>query len=1156
MTSSAPAFELDRVLGTGVSGRVRHGILREPYLAWPAGSEVAVKVLHPELAGDARALAAFRSEAAAGLAARHPSLVRVMYAGAGDDGQSIVMEFAPGVTLSTALADEGPLPEERVRAIGRAIAGALAALHGAGWCHGDVKPDNVRLDPAGRTTLLDLGFVRRADEESAGQPRAGSHLYLAPEQARGQPGTTASDVFALGVLLYELATGCHPFVDGHGKPTSARDRDRFLAHLDAARFVPPSVHVPQLTPFFDHAITCLLARNPAARLSAEGAERVFEGGESGDWWQERVRKLGSTRLVRMLRGMHIIPHAGRARELADLKRAFERSASAGSGGSVVWLEGPQGSGKSRLVEEFAGRMRAHPDPPLILTGRCAEWIEERPGQPILSLLRRWLGLSHEVAPGPRERGLLDRLVPPQTAEALAQALDPTFEGTTEVSVTHALADWLQRVARETPVIVFLDDIGWAGPATLAILSDVASGLAETRLMLILGLRSGTPPREAAALEGLRRRVGDVATSLVLGPFDERDVLAVVESVFHHTVPRLRLARVLLERSRGNPGQLAEIVRDLVNRGVARRAADGLLLLDIAPEDLPFPRSLSRMIAVGYRSLPAPERLWLQRLAIVGGRIERGFLVRAFPPTTDAEVDAMLADFVRKGWLVKAGVRHRFARPALREAVYRRIDVERRERLHTLAAKALQSRHGAARSIGVRFQRAFHLRSAGRHEDLLREVPQLIATLVQRGHPQRVQTLAQWGIEALDHLPPSRQRTRLRIELLEAEADAADRLGYRTAQREALDQLADLAQAQADPSLAGRVYLLHGRFAASTGRYGLARGLLLNAVQNFEQGPDRKLLAESLRRLAHVQGHVGELDIAAKLAERSWQFAVDDFQRALALLAISMNEIRRNRYESALRTLDRAMRLLRREHRVDTRGAAAAMQLQRARVYRILGRPRRALGSIQRAARLAHEAGERRLEAEILARMGRMLLDVGREAEAEMNLREALLTATEIEDRSGQALASVFLGTLLAEAGDPEARGMLRRASDLAREMGMRRLEALSLAIRARVSREEGELTRALALSEQALDILAHSGAEFPDRIVIVGTHVLLLRAAARAREARDLERELTASLRRKNARIVAPILRQRHRRATSRLLEATLSPDGPVFPRVTLPGLS
>jgi tetratricopeptide (TPR) repeat protein len=514
---------------------------------------------------------------------------------------------------------------------------------------------------------------------------------------------------------------------------------------------------------------------------------------------------------------------------------------------------------------------------------------------------------------------------------------------------------------------------------------------------------------------------------------------------------------------------------------------------------------------------------------------------------------VLAQLVRAGWLVPVGARYRFARPALREAVYRGLSREQRVKLHGAAADALRPSEGEVPGFEDAFQRAFHLRAAGRHEELLDCLHELLPRLLRAGQPQRIHSLASWGLDSLEHLPHTRETDQQRIELLEAAVDAADRLGFREGQRELLDQLAELEfDPDVDPEAVGRVYMLHGRYAVSTGQFGLARGMLRNAVQLFARSGSLVLQSEALRRLAQVQAHVGELREARALAREALEASQADAQRALAHNALGVIDVLEDEFESALEHAEHALALLRRDRGYHMPGAHSAAYLLRARVHRIAGSPGRALASASRAVRLAEVAGERRLLAEAIARLGGLLLDLDRPAEAEARIREALRLSEEIEDRRGQALARMFLGILLWEQNDPEALATLEGVSSLAQSIGLNRIAAVSFALQARVHREAGRMPRAAELAERATELLERFGAELHDRIVISGTQALVLTTLARDSEAERLAARLRERIESDAARMRSPLFKLRYVRAAERLLSAVLSPEGPVWPRAHL----
>ncbi len=1175
--SAEPRIETLRLLGEGAQSRVELVRLLEPCAGLPAGTELARKTLRPDRRDEPRARAALEAEAKTASLVTDPSLVRVRHSGENEDGPYLLLDHVPGENLREALR-HGPLPEPRVRSIASQVAGALAALHRQGIAHGDVKPENVRLDPEGRAVLLDLGFAARAGAAAGAGSSAGSLAYLSPERVQGSAPSEAADVFALGLVLYELATGLHPFgyrAPGSGLPpvriglgTSSGEllrrslevpgADDLLSAIVTSHVLPPSRVFPELSPFLDALLLELLAKRAKRRPPAAEVARRFVAGEADRWWRSRIARAGPVRRSET----HLLPLAGRRQELAQLFAAFEpvRRPAEGGRSAIVWLSGPQGSGKWRLANEFATRARESSDPPLYLYGRWKDEVGSRPGGALLLLLLRWLQLPFGTRPGAREEEQLRTLLAPAQARALCSALDPDQPGETGESAAAALAAWLCALGKRAPLIVFLDDVHRAGWETLGALSVLVDALAETRLLLVLGVREDVEPAEPDEFLRLRARVerakegGADFLRLELGPLGEGEIRDLVEQVFHHGTPRLRLAHVLWRRSRGNPGLLVEILRSLIERGVAHPVGPGSqeLVLTIAPDEIPLPHSLDRLVAERFRALDVHDRMWLERLAVAGGRIAPDFLLRVFPPTGRAEIEDVLARLVLKGWLVPRGDRYRFERPALREAVYRSISATRRRRLHRLAARGLAPEPGRTATVEDAFQRAFHLRSARDHGGLLEVALPLIEDLRRNAATQRVSTLTRWCLEALEELPPSPERQRRELELFEIAVDAADRLGQREEQREFLERLADLGESSPqDPGQGARLYLLHGRYAAATGRFGLARGMLRNAIELAAAAADERLSSQCLRRLAHVQAQIGDFADARKLASRALEKAQGHDQRALAHLALGLLDVLLDRPEDGLERVDLALAEMQ-EGEQGRLGIVAHALLLRARIWRSAGRPLRAFAAGRRAVRLAQRAGERRLEAEARARLGGFLLDLDRPQEAEALLRDARLLAQEIEDLRGETLAEMFLGLLLWENDDHEAQASIARATELARSIGFYRAESVGCALHARIDRERGAPEEADRKSARAVELLGRHGAELGDRIVILGTRALVLSTLARPAEAgrvaAGLKRRITVAVRRLRDAELKEDLRQ----YAQRLLEATLSSEGPVFPRTSL----
>ncbi len=252
----AERYELQRLLGRGGMAYVYYA--RDRVLGRP----VAVKILRKEYARDDRFRARFRQEATAAARLSHPNIVTVYDFGYAEDRLFIVMEYVPGETLRQIIDARAPLPPEEALSLMVQACAGLGYVHRLGLVHCDVKPQNFLVTPDGRLKITDFGIARawagtQETEQTAATVVWGSPQYFSPEQAAGKPPIPASDVYALGVVLYEMLTRRLPFL--------ANDPQELARLHREAPPVPPSAYVPNLPPALETVLLKVLSKEPSAR---------------------------------------------------------------------------------------------------------------------------------------------------------------------------------------------------------------------------------------------------------------------------------------------------------------------------------------------------------------------------------------------------------------------------------------------------------------------------------------------------------------------------------------------------------------------------------------------------------------------------------------------------------------------------------------------------------------------------------------------------------------------------------------------------------------------------------------------------------------------------------------------------------------------------
>jgi len=264
-----------------VQGRIGVGGMAEVWRGYDRtlNRTVAIKTLLPQFARDASFVDRFRREAQAAARLNHPGIVSVYDSGTDGETPYIVMQFIEGRTLADYLASGKTIPPMKATQVAKEIAEALAAAHAEGVIHRDIKPANVMVTRDGKVLVMDFGIARLiSGPETAPQTSAvlGTASYLSPEQAQGHSVDARSDIYALGVVLYEMLTGRPPFTG---------DSPMAIAYkqVNATPEAPSSVN-PDVPPQLDAVVMRALSKNPANRYQtgkefADDLERARTGGQ-------------------------------------------------------------------------------------------------------------------------------------------------------------------------------------------------------------------------------------------------------------------------------------------------------------------------------------------------------------------------------------------------------------------------------------------------------------------------------------------------------------------------------------------------------------------------------------------------------------------------------------------------------------------------------------------------------------------------------------------------------------------------------------------------------------------------------------------------------------------------------------------------------------
>jgi tetratricopeptide (TPR) repeat protein len=961
----------------------------------------------------------------------HPNIVQVHDAGEIDHIPYVVMELVDGRDLHAA--PPQALPD--IVGVAVQICAALEHAHNHGIVHRDLKPENVIVDADGTAKLVDFGIARSMASRLTGEGQiTGSVYYLAPELALGQEFDGRCDLYALGVMLYELSAGTLPFTGGDPLTVISQ-------HVHATP-VPPQAKNPAIPPRLDDLILRLLSKRPEERPeSAAAVQQALEDPELLEAGAVADRELAVLR--RVARG-HFV---GRQRELKQA-RAIWLQAQQGRGQALL-ISGEPGIGKSRLTRELA--TQAEIGGGRVLIGECYPEgsVPYGPFSQILRRALRWTSSNGSGLPDFVVADLLS-LAPdlrpyyPEIGEN--PTLDPEGQ---QQRLFESVVTLFSKLSEQTPLFLALEDVHWADSGSLALFRHLARRVKEKRAMVVATYREvelgESRPLQEMLVELNRERLAD---RLKLGRFDREATRELLAAIFEEDITPEFLDGIFAE-TEGNPFFVEELCKALVEEG--KFYFENGHWHRPAMQDLNLPQSVRVAIESRLAKLPDPVLDALRMAAVLGHDFDFETLSAALGQAEDPLIDAL--ESAERSQLIEEvsgerGGTFRFAHALIASTLVEDLSGLRRRRMHGQAAQTIRSlRPDDFETL------AYHFSESGDPQEAL-------AYSVKAG--ERAMRFSAHN-EALRHYNRA-------LELGEAEGLTGELVPILAALGE-IHSFGDFTQARAVLERAMQLATNPQELAALKENLGTlfviigderALELLQEAVDSLDPDAKAAVLARGTASIGRYYHNRGQHRRALEYLQRALQIAEPLNEVASITYVLAFLAGARQHLADFEGSMDWARRMIALGERTQNDSMVAVGHEYLSEDCNFMGRFEQALGF----ARTNLEIGQRNgiLERARWARLSLLwaLRGLGRLPGAIEEGRQSLQMAEANADRRLAVLAAAELANTLADAGEvAEAAALVARSVELANELKQAYMTCEALDAGANLREIEGDWQGAL-----------------------------------------------------------------------------------------------
>lgn len=1050
-------YRLERLIARGGMGAI--------YQALQEGLSrvVAVKVLNPELVNNTTAMERFRREALAIAGLKHPNIITIYDFGVTQAGSSyIAMEYLKGRSLSRVLEQEGKLKLDRLLTLIEPICHALTEAHSKGVIHRDLKPDNIMLEQVASTEVVkvvDFGLAKlkqHAEQRRiTGSLVVGTFDYMSPEQCQSMDLEASSDIYSLGIVIYEMLTGVVPF---HGSSRLAT----IYQHInDPPR--PPRAHRAEIPDAVEKVMLKALSKDSGERqqsaeeLLLEMSAAIKSAIRPSPTRSRSAIREATSRFNRVgdgrknpnatLKKHLVFEHfLGRERELNRLTTefAFIRS---GRVKPIIVL-GDAGMGKTQLITEF--RRRLGDSSALFLNGRFFDYLGSTPYKPLLDALTAHLrqlinqpalfdAILGELAG--RVRQDLENEWQLWNVRANSGSLQGGPEGE-KYRIFEHLAQIYIKLARHQPIVLWMDDMQWADGLSLNFLSYLLRRTLGEPLQFIFTARTQDvtqkdhPFQQWQSLVATARNIEQFPlANLSTGEVDEY-----VRRVFNDIELPAGTVERLWQETQGNPYFLSEILRLLVEDDKIvwtgqKWRCDQLMEINL-------PSSIINIVDAHLRRFREPELDLFMQAAVLGEQFSFEILRIVTGLEEDKLIELVesgLAGYVFKELPISAlrpsftgaDELYSFYHNTVRKVLYSKINTRRRRKLHQNVAQILEKEAIKAAQTG--------------RKDRLDELIPLLAHHYYNG--EQYQLAFKYSVEAA-----SAAWRALAIDEAEDYLNRVQEMLIKMDEAKALEQQVEVdANAVITNKLLGislaQYRILSGELHTARGRMDEAKASLSLGLQLSARLGEKEIMGRAVLATGELYHECGDQEQAIKY----FQHAHEIYQRL-------------GHHVGECQALNR-MAWVNYEQAVFAQAAEYAYH----------------------CANLAQQCGDALAEARARLTLAATDYRTARYGNALLGGRVALEIAQTAGDRVLERQATTFLGATASATGIyNQALIWLDQALSIARDTGARRNEARILSELGEVYRRQGKFQESIDYFTRAYEISVEARAFHEQETALLG----------------------------------------------------------------------